>query len=176
MRTNFDGDLAGRGASLQLQAASLAGDSRTLDGAITVRHVAPDTQSQQELRAIATGRASISFRSAVNVGNGAAGADSRQSLKGLIGGDGAEINLRPELEIDVDSVRASHGATTGAIDEGMLFYLLSRGVDRETARQLLEWAFVETVIGRISEPAVRREFEERTVARLGNRAAREVLA
>jgi Fe-S cluster assembly protein SufD len=176
VRTSFDVELAGRGAELQLQAASVAGDSRTLDGAITVRHVAPDTRSQQELRAIATGRASISFRSAVNVGNGAAGADSRQSLKGLIGGDGAEVNLRPELEIDVDSVRASHGATTGAIDENMLFYLLSRGVDRETARQLLEWAFVETVIGRIGEPAIRREFEERTVARLGNTAAREVLA
>lgn len=175
VRTNFDGELAGRGASLQLQAASVAGDSRTLDGAISVRHVAPDTRSQQELRAIATGRASIAFRSAVHVGTGATGADSRQSLKGLIGGD-AQINLRPELEIDVDSVRASHGATTGAIDEGMLFYLLSRGLDRETARQLLEWAFVETVIGRIAEPAVRREFEERTVARLGNRAAREVLA
>ncbi|MEO8754027.1 MAG: SufD family Fe-S cluster assembly protein [Casimicrobiaceae bacterium] len=176
VRTHLDCELAGRAAAVQLQAASLAGDSRTLDSSIHVRHLAADTRSQQELRAIATDRASISFRSGVCIGPAAPGADSRQSLKGLIGGDGAEVNLRPELEIDVDSVRASHGATTGAIDEAMLFYLLSRGLDRQTARQLLEWAFVETVIGKVQEPAVRREFEERTVARLGNRAALEVLA
>ena len=176
VRTTFDCDLYGRGASLQLHAASLAGGARTQDGAITVRHLAPETRSQQELRAIASGRAGIAFRSAVCVGRDATGADSRQSLKGLIGGDGAEVNLRPELEIDVDSVRASHGATTGAIDEGMLFYLLSRGLDRDTARQLLEWAFIEAVIGGVGDGALRREFEERTVAHLGNRAALEVLA
>lgn len=176
VRTSFDCELAGRGAALQLQVASLAAEQRTQDNAIHVRHVAQDTRSQQELRAIAGGRAGIAFHSAVSVGSGAAGADSRQSLKGLVAGDGAEVNLRPQLEIEVDSVRASHGATTGAIDEGMLFYLLSRGLDRETARQLLEWAFIEAVIGRVELPAVRREFEERAVARLGNRAAREVLA
>ncbi len=173
--TRLDCELAGRGAALQLHAASLADGQRTIDSAIHVRHVAPDTVSQQELRAIATGRASLSFHSAVSMSPAAPGADSRQSLKGLVGGDGAEVNLRPQLEIDVDSVRASHGATTGAIDENMLFYLLSRGIERETARQLLEWAFVETVIGKVAIPALRREFEERTVARLGNAAAREVL-
>jgi Fe-S cluster assembly protein SufD len=141
-----------------------------------VRHSAQDTTSQQELRAIADARASIAFQSCVAVQATAAGADSRQSLKGLISGTTAEINLRPQLEIDIDSVRASHGATTGAIDEAMLFYLLSRGLDRETARQLLEWAFIETVIGQLSVPALRREFEQRAVDHLGNRAALEALA
>lgn len=176
VRSTLSCDLAGRGASVQLQAVSLAKDSRTLDSAITVLHNAPDTASQQELRAIAAGRASIAFQSSVAVAATAPGADSRQSLKGLIAGATAEINLRPQLEIDIDSVKASHGATTGAIDEATLFYLLSRGLDRETARLLLEWAFIEQVIGKVALPALRREFEERAVAHLGNRAALEALS
>ena len=176
VRSTLACDLAGRGASAQLQAVSLAKDHRTLDSAITVGHNAPDTVSQQELRAIAADRASIAFQSNVAVAATAPGADSRQSLKGLISGATAEINLRPQLEIDIDSVKASHGATTGAIDEATLFYLLSRGLDRETARLLLEWAFIEQVIGKVALPALRREFEERAVAHLGNRAALEALS
>jgi Fe-S cluster assembly protein SufD len=179
VRSTVDCDLVGRGASVQLHAVSIADAARTLDSTLKVRHAAADTTSQQELRAIASERGAIAFQSWVSMNDAAPGADSRQSLKGLIGGPAggtAEINLRPQLEIEIDSVRASHGATTGAIDEGMLFYLLSRGLDHETARQLLEWAFIETVIGRIALPAVRREFERRTVAHLGNRAALEVLA
>lgn len=176
VRSTIGCELAGRAAAVELNVVSLADDSRTLDTTLRVAHRAADTQSRQELRAIAADRSHVAFQSHVTMDNRSRGADSRQSLKGLIGGAGAEINLRPQLEIDVDSVRASHGATTGAIDETMLFYLLSRGIDRETARQLLEWAFVETVFARIPQPALRREFEERTVARLRNRAAIEVLS
>jgi Fe-S cluster assembly protein SufD len=176
VRSTLDCDLAGRGASAQLNSVSLAAASRTLDSRLDVTHGAPDTASQQELRAIAGDRSSIAYQSHVVVKANAAGADSRQSLKGLIRAGTAEVNLRPQLEIDTDAVRASHGATTGAIDEAMLFYLLSRGLDAETARQLLEWAFIETVLGRIAIPALRREFETRAVAHLRNRAALEVLA
>jgi Fe-S cluster assembly protein SufD len=176
VRSTVKCELAGRGAGVQLNAVSLADANRTLDSALTVLHAAPDTTSQQELRAIAADRSSIAFQSCVAVGSSAPGADSRQSLKGLVAGATAEVNLRPQLEIDTDAVRASHGATTGAIDEAMLFYLLSRGLDRETARQLLEWAFIEAVIGKIPLAVLRREFEERAVAHLGNSAALEVLA
>ncbi|MET0291668.1 MAG: SufD family Fe-S cluster assembly protein [Steroidobacteraceae bacterium] len=176
VRSTIGCELLGRGSSAEVDVASLADGNRTLDTTLKIDHLAEDTQSRQELRAVAADRSHVAFQSYVTMDSRARGADSRQSLKGLIGGAGAEVNLRPQLEIDVDSVRASHGATTGAIDEAMLFYLLSRGLDRETARQLLEWAFIETVIGRVSQPALRREFEERIVARLGNRAALEALA
>ncbi len=64
----------------------------------------------------------------------------------MLAGTGAEIDLRPQLEILTDEVRASHGATTGALDENMRFYLLSRGLDPDTARALLEWAFLEDAV------------------------------
>lgn len=167
--------LAGQGARLMLNGASLADGKRVLDTVIRVEHEGRDTRSDQLLRAVANEQSGISMTSRVEVSAVAGGADSRQSLKGLITAKGAEINLRPQLEILTDEVTASHGATTGALDENMLFYLLSRGLEAETARKLLEWAFIADVMSRIELPALRRQVEMATVTRMGNAAALESL-
>ena len=167
--------LSGEGSQLDLKSMSLANGQRVLDTAIQVTHVGRRTTSTQLLRAIANERSGASFSSYVDVAATAGGADSRQSLKGLLGGAGAEVNLRPQLEISTDEVKASHGATTGALDEGMLFYLLSRGLDPAVARQLLEWAFLEDVLSHVSPPALRRQVELATLERLGNSQALEAL-
>jgi Fe-S cluster assembly protein SufD len=88
------------------------------------------------------------------------GTDSRQSLRGLLAGPEAEIDLRPQLEIYTDDVKCSHGATAGKLDDNMLFYLLSRGLDRDTAQRLLKWAFLEDVVARIEVPELRRQIEQ----------------
>lgn len=167
--------LAGERSQLTVNGMSLADGKRVLDTTFQVEHVGRNTASQQLLRAIANDQSGIGFNSRVEVGASAGGADSRQSLKGLIGGTGAEVNLRPQLEIFTDEVKASHGATTGALDENTLFYLLSRGLDPVTARKLLEWAFIEDVMRCITLPDLRRQVELATVDRLGNAAAREAL-
>ncbi len=167
--------LSGEGASLLVNGMSLSDANRVLDTAIQVEHVARRTSSEQTLRAIANGRSRIAFNSRVEVASSAGGADSRQSLKGLLGSPGAEVNLRPQLEISTDEVKASHGATTGALDDNMLFYLLSRGLDPDTARKLLEWAFIEDVMSRIRIPALRRQVELASVDCLGNATALEAL-
>ncbi|MEP7314406.1 MAG: SufD family Fe-S cluster assembly protein, partial [Pseudomonadota bacterium] len=167
--------LTGARAQLQVSGMSLAGQQRSLDTAIRVEHLARDARSDQVLRAIANDRARIAFNSRVEVATAAGGADSRQSLKGLIGSSGAEVNLRPQLEINTDEVRASHGATTGALDESTLFYLLSRGLAPGEARMLLEWAFMEDVLSRIGIPALRKQVERATVDRLSNAAQLEAL-
>jgi Fe-S cluster assembly protein SufD len=106
----------------------------------------------------------------------ARGTNCEQSLKGLLNNPGAEIDLRPQLEIHTDAVRASHGATTGALDQNMLFYLLSRGLDADTARGLLEWAFCEDAIKLIGQPLLRRQVELALADCLGNSVAHEALA
>jgi Fe-S cluster assembly protein SufD len=174
-RNSLRVSLAGEGAALDLKGMSVAGGQRVLDTAIQVLHVARRTTSTQTLRGIANDRSGVSFSSRVDVAATAGGADSRQSLKGLLGGAGAEVNLRPQLEISTDEVKASHGATTGALDDTMLFYLLSRGLDREVARRLLEWAFLEDVLAHIPLPALRRQIELATLERLGNAQALEAL-
>ena len=67
--------------------------------------------------------------------------------------------VRPQLEIYTDEVRCSHGATAGKLDENMLFYLLSRGLDRDAAQRLLKWAFLADVVAKIDVPALRRQIE-----------------
>jgi Fe-S cluster assembly protein SufD len=167
--------LYGRGASARVHAVALAQGARTLDHSLLVDHVAPGSSSSQVLRAIARDRARIAFRSRVEVAATATGASSDQSLKGLLGGTGAEVDLRPQLEIHTDQVRASHGATTGALDENMRFYLLSRGLDQQTARGLLEWSFLEDAICRIGNTTLRRLAESRLLASVGSSVAQEAL-
>ena len=91
---------------------------------------------------------------------------TRQSLRGLLEGSGAEIDLRPRLEILTDDVRAAHGATTGRLDEDLLFYLLARGIDRDRARALLKWAFLGDVLRAIELPEVRRAAEHGAAGQL----------
>jgi len=108
----------------------------------------------------------VGFNGKIVVAPGAAGTDSRQSLRGLLAGPGAEIDVRPQLEIYTDDVRCSHGATAGKLDDNMLFYLLSRGIERDTAQRLLKWAFLEDVVSRIAIPDLRKHIETRLAGQL----------
>jgi Fe-S cluster assembly protein SufD len=127
-------------------------------------------------RAIARDTTRIACRSRVEVNRKARGSASSQSLKGLLANNGAEIDLRPQLEISTDEVRASHGATTGALDENMRFFLLSRGLDNDSARALLEWAFLEDAVRGIELPELRGAAEQLLATALGSDIARQVLA
>src|SRR5207253_7582422 len=117
-------------------------------------------RSLQNFRGIAAGRARSAFNSKVVVKSGARGAHSQQSLRGLLAGAEAEIDVRPQLEIYTDDVRCAHGATAGKLDDEMLFYLLARGLDRATAQRLLKWAFLEDVVAKIEVPELRRQIEQ----------------
>lgn len=166
--------LYGTGSSARIHAVAVAQGPRTLDQSLLVDHLARATTNTQVLRGIARDRAHVAFRSRVEVASAAAGAASEQSLKGLLGGSG-EVDLRPQLEIHTDQVRASHGATTGALDENMRFYLLSRGLDPETARGVLEWSFLEDAICRIGDSGLRRAAEKSLAATVDNEVAGEAL-
>jgi len=168
--------LYGTGSSARVHAVAVAQGARTLDLSLLVDHLAARTSNSQVLRGIARDRAHVAFRSRVEVAAAASGSASEQSLKGLLGGRGAEVDLRPQLEIHTDQVRATHGATTGALDENMRFYLLSRGLDQETARGLLEWSFLEDAICRIADADLRRAAEKALLASVGSTVAGEALA
>jgi Fe-S cluster assembly protein SufD len=158
-RSTMQIQLVGERAQLGLHAVSLADGLQVHDGFALVEHIAPYTKSEQRVRGIAAGRSRVAFNSKVVVRERARGADSQQSLRGLLAGTQAEIDVRPQLEIYTDDVRCNHGATAGKLDDTMLFYLLSRGIDRDTAQQLLKWAFLEDVVSRIAVPELRRHIE-----------------
>jgi Fe-S cluster assembly protein SufD len=165
-RTSAQVQLAGRGAAVSWQAIAVGRGQQVHDTALKVEHRAPATRTEEVFRGIADERARIAFSGHIHIAASAPGADARQSLRGLIEGSGAEIDLRPRLEINTDEVRAQHGATTGALDENLMFYLLARGIDRATARALLKWAFLGDVLRAIELPQLRSAAEHGAAGQL----------
>jgi Fe-S cluster assembly protein SufD len=106
------------------------------------------------------------FNSNVIVASGAPYAQSQQSSRGLLLSPTAEIDTRPQLEIHTDEVKCAHGATTGRLDPNMLFYLLSRGIDRATAQSLLVYAFLADVLTGMSSGETRAAIEADLIAQL----------
>ena len=158
--------LAGRAARCELTAASVATGIQTHDLFAEIEHVGAGTVTRETFRGIANDRGKLAFNGKMIVRASAHDADSDQSLKTLLTGSGSEAAARPQLEIYTDRVRAKHGATSGKLDEQMLFYMLSRGIDRATAQTLLQWAFIEDAVARIEPPALRAEIEHLIAARL----------
>lgn len=163
--------LTGEGSEVGFFGVSVGGKNQVHDTYALVEHIAPNARTDQSFRGISAGRARVAFNGKIIVRNGAHGTDSRQSLRGLLAGTDAEIDVRPQLEIYTDDVRCSHGATAGKLDDNMLFYLLSRGLDRETAQRLLKWAFLEDVVAKIEVPELRRQIELNLAGQLNDTAA-----
>jgi Fe-S cluster assembly protein SufD len=174
-RSTLSVRLAGERAALTLAAASLGDRTQVQDTYAIVEHLAPGARTEETFRGIAAGRSRIAFNGKMVVAREARGADSRQSLRGLLAGPEAEIDVRPQLEIYTDEVSASHGATAGKLDDQMFFYLLSRGLDREAAQRALKWAFLGDVIARIELPELRRQIEARLAGQMHDGAALEEL-
>ncbi|HXO15394.1 MAG TPA: Fe-S cluster assembly protein SufD [Steroidobacteraceae bacterium] len=164
--------LAGERADLTLAVVALGERQQVQDIFARVEHAAPRARTEQVFRGISAGRARVAFNGKIVVARDAHGTDSQQSLRGLLAGPEAEIDVRPQLEIYTDEVRCSHGATVGKLDESMLFYLLSRGLEPEVAQRLLKWAFLEDVVAKIEVAELRRQIEERLAQQLPEPAAR----
>ncbi len=162
--------LAGAGAELALSAAALGEGQQSQDMYALSEHLAARTRTIETFRGIASQRARVAFNGKIAVRENARGTDSRQSLRGLLDGAEAEIDLRPQLEIYTDEVRCSHGATAGKLDENMLFYLLSRGLAPDTAQHLLKWAFLEDVVAGITLADLRRQIELGLVGQMSEAA------
>jgi Fe-S cluster assembly protein SufD len=163
--------LAGNDARCDFVAASVANSTQNHDFFVEIEHAAPRTATRELYRGIATERGKLGFNGKMIVRENAHDADSDQSLKTLLNGSGAEAAVRPQLEIYTDKVRAKHGATTGKLDEQMLFYMLSRGLDRSQAQALLQWAFVEDAISQVELAPLRQEIEQLIAAQLNEVSA-----
>jgi Fe-S cluster assembly protein SufD len=158
-RTTAFVDHAGRDSSLEWHAAALGEGTQSHDSYVRIAHSAPSARTLQQFRGIASGRSRVSFNGHMRVDAISPNAQSDQSLKCLLAGPEAEADVRPQLEIYTDAVKASHGATVGKLDPDMLFYLLSRGIPEDAAAALLKWAFVSDVLTRLPNPALRTAVE-----------------
>jgi Fe-S cluster assembly protein SufD len=174
-RSSVQIQLQGREASVDIRALAAARSAHYADALYTVLHEAPATRSNMLFRGIASERAHVACSADVQVAPSAPGSRVLQSLRGLIDGKGAEVNLRPRLTINTDDIQAAHGATTGRLDEDVLFYLLSRGLTPASARSLLKWAFLSETLGAVAPQPLRKTAELAVAARLTDAPAAELL-
>lgn len=83
--------------------------------------------------------------------------EAHQTNRNLLLSEEAEMRTQPQLEIYADDVKATHGASTGQLDESALFYMQQRGIDKQKARQLLVNAFMKEVLNTISDETLREQ-------------------
>jgi Fe-S cluster assembly protein SufD len=166
VRSTLEARLDKPGASLDSYSLLVGHENRHVDCVNIVTHGAPDTRSNQTARAIAGDASRVIFNSKVIVDAGAVRAQSQQSCRGLLLSPTAEIDSRPQLEIHADEVKCAHGATTGRLDPDMLFYMLSRGLDRATAQSLLVYAFLADVLTGMSVASARTAIENALISQL----------
>lgn len=138
--------LSGPFSNTNVNAIQLVDSSRLNDLSSMIHHASPDCTSRQTVRTVLSENGQGVFQGKILVDQIAQKTDGYQMNQALLLSEKAQMNSKPELEIYADDVKCSHGATVGALDEDQLFYLRSRGVQEEQARDMLVQAFLlETV-------------------------------
>lgn len=144
----------GEGAEIHLDGLALIGGRQIADTHTLVDHAMPRGKSTQLHKCIADGSSHAIFCGKIMVHLGATGTDSAQSSRNLLLSGKAHIDTQPQLEIFNDDVSCKHGATIGQIDMDALFFLKSRGLSEERARNLLTHAFAAEIIGKLPVPSL----------------------
>ena len=147
--------LTGKNANAHLTTICLAKHEQVMDTTAFVGHEAPDCTSMQVVRGVLDDKAKGICQGKVRVAPKAQKTDGNQMSRMLLLSRKCQVDNKPELEIYADDVACSHGATIGEIDEGQLFYLLSRGIPYQEARQILIAAFLADALEEISDEVMR---------------------
>ncbi len=147
--------LLAEGANAEVNAAYVMNGWATLDTTTNIEHLAPNTISHQLVKGVVGGDAKGVFQGKIHIAPHAVKTEGNQLHKALLLTDTAEVDVKPELEIYADDVKCSHGAASGELDENQLFYMRSRGIGLEEAKQLLIDAYLNEVIAKIGNEKIR---------------------
>lgn len=156
VRDDITVNLVAKHADANLSGVYLGAGKQHLDSHCLVDHLNTHGTSKQFYRGILTGQARAVFDSKVWVGEGAIKSSSQQTNNNLLLSKTAEVDTKPELQIYNDDVACAHGATIGELDHEQLFYLISRGLDEQSARHMLTSAFACAVVREIEHEAVQQ--------------------
>jgi Fe-S cluster assembly protein SufD len=158
--------LEGKGAECQLDGAYLVDGNDHVDHHTLVEHRAAHCHSGQTYRGIASGNGTAVFDGIVVVHRDAQKTEAHQENRNLLLSDTATVHTKPHLEIDADDVVCSHGATVGSLDEDQLFYLRARGIPEDLAHSMLTYAFLESIVDRVSHEPTRERMREALLSRI----------
>ena len=155
VRNEINAALAGEGASLSMEGIFVLSGRQHVDNHTVIDHVAPHCDSVELFKGVLDENARGIFDGRIIVEPDAVKTNSRQTNKNLLLSETAVIDSKPSLEIHNDDVKCNHGSTIGQLDEEALFYLRSRGISAEEARNLLVYAFASEIVERMKVGVVR---------------------
>ncbi|HEY0546235.1 MAG TPA: Fe-S cluster assembly protein SufD [Pyrinomonadaceae bacterium] len=165
-RHNIAVRLADEGALCRVDGLYIVGAGQHTDTHSLIDHTQPHCTSRQLYKGILDGKSRAVFNGKVFVHEGAQGTDAQQTNRNLLLSKEARVDTKPQLEIFADDVKCAHGATVGQLEEEELFYLISRGLHRELAQNLLTYGFAEEVIDKIKIESIKAQLDEAVLNRL----------
>ena len=165
-RNNLTARFTAEGAECVLNGLSLASGTQVVDNHTVIDHAMPHCNSHELYKSILDGASRGVFNGKVFVRRDAQKTDAKQTNKTLLLSDDATMNTKPQLEIFADDVKCTHGATIGQLDDEQIFYLRSRGIGLDAARDILTSAFAGDVINRVTVEPFRRHVEHMILDRL----------
>ncbi len=167
---NFsDIDLVEPGASARMSGFYFTSGDQHLDHDTQQNHLAPNTTSDLLYKGALMDESRSVWQGMIYVAPGAIGTDGYQANRNLILSKGSQADSIPGLEILADDVRCTHGATVGKIDEDEIFYLLSRGIPRKEAEQLIVMGFFAPIMARIPFEGVQNRFANAVKEKMADR-------
>jgi Fe-S cluster assembly protein SufD len=158
VRNNVNAVLS-EGTEATLNGLYLVNGTQHVDNHTVIDHAKPHGTSHELYKGILDGKAHAVFSGSIIVRKDAQKTDSKQTNKNLVLSDDAVIDTKPELQIFADDVRCTHGATIGQLDTESMFYLQSRGIGKEDARNLLTYAFARDIIDRVKVQSLKDSLE-----------------
>lgn len=162
--------LDGEGAEARLNGLYVSTGRQLVDNHTTLDHARPHGSSRELYKGVLDGKSTGVFNGKIMVRPDAQKTDSKQSNKNLLLSEEATINTKPQLEIFADDVKCTHGATVGQMDPEAVFYLRSRGIGEQVARNLLIVAFANDVIEKIPHGRLCERLKKAISARLARKA------
>ncbi len=155
VRNNITVTLQGQGADTHLYGLYLGNRQQHIDNNTLIDHAVSECTSNELYQGILSDKATAVFSGKILVRPDAQKTDAVQNNRCLLLSDDARINTKPQLEIYADDVKCTHGATVGQLDEEAIFYLRSRGISQQRAKNLMIYAFAEHIIEQMKVASVR---------------------
>jgi Fe-S cluster assembly protein SufD len=151
-RARFEGQtrIEGAGAEVKMYSLTVGEETQEFDQRTHQTHNAPNAVSDLLYKNALLDKSRSIFSGLIKVAEGAQQTDAYQTNRNLLLDPTAEANALPGLEILANDVKCSHGATTGNVDEDELFYMMSRGIPRRVALQLMVFGFFEEIITQVN--------------------------
>lgn len=164
-RFDMDVNFEQEGASCTLVGGYHVQASQVVDFHMNATHAVGHCATEQYVQGIADGKSRAIFNGRVKINQQASKSKSLQTNYNLLLSDRAEVDTKPELEIDHDDVQCKHGATVGQLDPQALFYLQSRGLSLAQAKAVLQFAFMKQVIDKTDNTAIRELMTQALIQR-----------